>query len=117
MPRLEAASISMTSGALPCGDLEARGALAARRRRRSFHAVQTARHDARDRGLAGSALAGEDVAVGDALARDGVFQRRADVLLADQLVEALRAVLAGDDLVHAGGEATCQTPGDPRHTG
>ena len=98
-------------------NLEARGTLAARRRRRSFHAVQTACHDARNRGLAGSALAGEDVAVRDTLARDGVLERRADVFLTDQLVEALRPVLAGDDLVHAGGEKTCQTPGDPRHTG
>src|SRR5208282_5014622 len=79
--------------------------------RRSLHAVQAPRHDPRNRGLARSPLAREYVAVRDALQRNGVCQRRAHVLLADQLVEALRAVLAGDDLVHAGGEALARLRG------
>ena len=63
-------------------------------------AVQAARQNARDGGLAGAALAGKNVAVRDPLLRDRVFERGADVLLADQLRKRLRPVFPGDDLVH-----------------
>ena len=56
--------------------------------------------------------------VGDAVLKDGVFERSLDVFLADQLRECLRPVLPGDDLVHEGRlSKKCQAPGDPRHTG
>ena len=103
MPRLEAASISMTSTVPPDGDLAATGAHAAGRGRGSLDAVQAARQDARDGGFAGAALARKDVAVGDALLRDGVLERGLDVLLVDHVLERLRAVFAGDDLVHGVG--------------
>jgi hypothetical protein len=55
--------------------------------------------------------------VRDAPLRDGVFERGADVLLADQLRKRLRPVFPGDDLVHERiRRKLCQTPGDPRHT-
>ena len=102
MPRLEAASISITSGELPAADLEATGAHAAGRGGRALDAVQAARQNAGNSGLPGAALAGKNVAVRDALLRDGVFERGADVLLADQLGKRLRPVFPGDDLVHEG---------------
>ena len=100
------------------GDFQATGAFAAGRGGGAFDAVQAARQNAGDGGFSGAALAGKDVAVGDALLRDGVFERGADVLLADQLRKRLGPVFPGDDLVHESvvGEL-CQTPGDPRHTG
>ena len=99
------------------GNFEATGALAAGRGRGSLFAVQTARKNAGDRGLAGAALAGKNIAVGDALLGDGVFERGLDVFLADELVKCLRPVLARDDLIHGKRLRICQTPGDPRHTG
>ncbi len=108
-------------------DLEAAGALAAGRNGRTFGAIQAARENTGDRGFAGSALAGEDVTVRDAPLGNGVFDRRANVFLADQFGERLRTILAGDYLVRLGGGGgrrrgghrvlrICQTPGDPRHT-
>ncbi len=63
-------------------------------------AVQAARQNARDGGFAGAALARKNVAVRDALLRDGVFERGLDVFLADQLRKRLRPVFPGDDLIH-----------------
>ena len=104
----------MTSTVPPDGDLPATGAYAAGRGRGSLDAVQAARQDARDGGFAGAALARKDVAVGDALLRDGVLQGGLDVLLVDHVLERLGAVFSCNDLVHAVGE--CQAPGNPRHT-
>ena len=104
MPRLEAASISITSRRIAAGDFQAAGAHAAGRGGGTLDAVQAARQDARDRGFARAALAGKDVAVRDALLRDGVLERGADVLLADQFRKRLRPVFPGDDLVHGGME-------------
>ena len=100
MPRLEAASISMTSTALPGRDFDATGALAAGLVGGPVDAIQAAGQDARNGRLAGPALAGKDVAVRDAVLPDGIGERRPDVFLSDQLGEGLGPVLAGDDLVH-----------------
>src|SRR5262249_28255576 len=76
------------------------------RDRRTSQAVQAPRHNSRDRGLARAALSAEDIAMRDPPLSDCVLERGANVLLADQLGERLRPVLAGDDLVHEGGVAT-----------
>ena len=76
---------------------------AARRGGGSLDAVQAARQDAGDGGFAGAALARKDVAVGDAVLRDGVFQGGLDVFLVDHILKCLGPILSGYDLVHAGG--------------
>ena len=57
-------------------------------------AVEGAGQDARGGGLAGAARAGEEVGVADAVVADRVPERGRDVVLADQLREFLRPVLA-----------------------
>jgi hypothetical protein len=68
--------------------------------RGAVHAVEAAGQDARHGGLAGSALPREDVAVRDAILRDGVLERGLDVLLIHHVGERLGPVFPGDDLVH-----------------
>jgi hypothetical protein len=58
-------------------------------------AVERRGKDARDGRLADAAMAGEDVAVGDAVLRECVEQRAGDVVLPDDVGEELGAVLAG----------------------
>jgi hypothetical protein len=58
-------------------------------------AVECAGQDAGDGGLADAAMAGKDIAVGDAVLREGVEQGAGDVVLPDDVGEALGAVLAG----------------------
>ena len=77
-------------------------AFAARIGRRAFHTIQAAGHDARDRGLAGSALAGKDVPMGDTALGDGVIEGGFDVLLPYQLIKIAGTVFAGDDLIGHG---------------
>ncbi len=66
----------------------------------TVHAIEAARQNARHGGLAGPALPRKNVAVRDAVLRDGVFERGLDVLLVHHVGERLGPVLAGDDLVH-----------------
>src|SRR4029079_2868518 len=87
----------------PLGDLPARVALAAGVGGRPLGAAQRLGQDARRAGLAHAARAGEQKRVVDALLGDGVGQRARDVLLPDQLVEALGPVLAREDQVRHGG--------------
>ena len=61
-------------------------------------AVERLGEDAAGRGLARAAGSGEQVGVADAPFAHGVAQRRGDVLLADQLAETLRSVLAVEGL-------------------
>ena len=89
----------------------AAGAFAAGRGGGPVDAVQAAGQDARDGGFAGAALAGEDVAVGDPVLRDGVFQRGLDVFLVDHVGKRLRPVFSGDDLVHGVGICADNMPG------
>ena len=91
MPRLEAASISMTSTELPAAISmqlahTPQGVVGG-----PFDAIQTARQDAGHRGLAGPALPRKNVAVRDPVLRDGVLERRLDVLLADQFARTSAA--------------------------
>ena len=58
-------------------------------------AVEGGGEDASDGGLADAAVAGEDVAVGDALLTERVHQGHGDVILTDDVGEALGAILTG----------------------
>ena len=64
---------------------------------------QRARQQARGGGLADPAHARQHEGVGDAAGREGVAQRAHHRLLADQILEGARPVLAGDDGVGAHG--------------
>ena len=82
------------------GDLEAAGADAARLDGGPLNAIQAARQNAGDGRLAGTALAGKDVAVGQPRAGDGVLKSGLDVFLTNQLAKRLRTIFPGDDLIH-----------------
>ena len=71
-----------------------------------FEAVERAGEEARGGGLAGAARAGEEVRVADAVLVDRVPERSRDVLLADQLCEFLRPVLAVQAVRRHGGNLT-----------
>ena len=62
-------------------------------------AIQRLGEDARQRGLADSASAGEQEGVMDALIVEGVDQRGHHVFLAGYFIECLRTPLAGERLV------------------
>ena len=64
------------------------------RRRRALLAVERLREDARHRGLAGAARAGEEVRLPHLSELDRVAERPHDRLLPDHVVEVLRPVLA-----------------------
>ena len=80
-------------GVAPLGDLDAVLARAVGLAGGALLAVERLGEQARGRGLAGAARTGEQVRVGDRPVGDGVAQRALDVLLADDVVEGLRAVL------------------------
>ena len=83
----------------------------------ALNTVEASRQDPGDRGFPGAALSGKNVAVGDPLLQNRIFERRADVFLADQFRKRLRTVFPGNDLVHEEVSGRlCQTPGNPRHT-
>ena len=109
MPRLEAASISITSSELPSAMATQLAAGAAGRgvgRDRAAgraDAVERLGQDAGGGGLAGAARAGEEVGVGDAVGLDGVAQRAGDVLLPDDVVEASAAGTCGRGSASCGG--------------
>mmetsp|Transcript_38418 Transcript_38418/g.106772 ORF Transcript_38418/g.106772 Transcript_38418/m.106772 type:complete len:258 (-) Transcript_38418:416-1189(-) len=66
-------------------------------------AVQALGQDARHRRLADAARAGEQIGMVQPALGQGVGQGLHDMLLADELLETLRAVFAGQDLVTHGG--------------
>ena len=76
-------------------DVAAGAALAAGRRRDALLAVERLGEDARDRRLADAARAGEQERVVDAARVERVGQRAADVVLADELVEACAGATCG----------------------
>jgi hypothetical protein len=69
------------------------------------NAVQALGQDARHRRLAHAARAGEQVGVMQAALRQRIGQRLHDMLLADKLLETLRTVFAGQDLVTHDGDS------------
>ena len=62
-------------------------------------AVQRHGQDARDGGLADAAVAGEDVTVGDAVLGERMHQSHSDVVLSDDVGEALGTIFASEYLV------------------
>ncbi len=84
------------------GELDARGAHAARDVRRPLGAVEAAREDAGRRRLAAAARAAEQVRVVDAAVLQGLHQRDRDVLLADHLAEGLGPVAPVQGCRHPG---------------
>ena len=87
MPRLEAASISITSGDPPAAISRQLAHTSARLIGRPLHAIQAARHDARRGGLTRPALAGKNVAVRDAILFNRIPQSGLDVVLIEEIVE------------------------------
>ncbi len=63
----------------------------------------------------GAALARKNVAVSDAVLGDRIAQGGLDVLLTQHIVERLRTILSGYDLIHGGGgrlaDSLQNTPG------
>ena len=100
----------------PLGDLTAEVARAAGVRGRPLGTAQRLGQDAGRAGLAHAARAGEQEGVMHALLRDGVGQRARDVLLPDQLVEALGPVLAREDQVRHEGNLLRSTSRGPLKT-
>ena len=90
---------------LPCGDRATVVAVIARLRRGPGRAFEGLGEDPRGARLAHTAGAGEKIGVADAPRFDRPGETASNVLLADQLVEALRPVAAGDDPVGLRGSA------------
>ena len=83
----------------PFRDFDARLADAAGIGRRSVHAIQRAREDARRRRLADPARPREHERLREPVALQRVAQRARDRVLADDVIELLRPPFAGDDLI------------------
>ena len=96
------------------GDLRARLAHAARRRRGPLHAVQGPGEDAGGGGLAAAARPGEDERLGQALALEGIAQGAGDRGLAQDVVERLGPPLPRERLVgHEVSEPSSGSGTDP----
>ena len=109
---LVAASISSTSMSRPSAISTQASHVAAGIGGRALFAVEAARQDARRRGLADAARAGEHERLGDAPAGDSVAQRLRDRALADHVFESLWPPLPGEDLVrHSGVVESCRVEG------
>ncbi len=108
MPVCEAASISSTSGWRPsmmarqCTP-SAASSTSGSPLPSSSGEIQPARKDARGRRLADAAHAGQHPGMRDAARREGILQRPDHRLLADQVVEARRAVFPRENLVAGSG--------------
>ena len=83
----------------PVGDLAARGADVAGLRRRPALAVERLGEDPGGRGLADTARAREEKGMRDAIGRDRRLERPRDVLLPNDIGEALRPQAAREHLV------------------
>src|SRR5262245_8375124 len=84
------------------GDRLARGIVGVEVRIRPVGAVEGLGKDARRRSLARAAWTDEQIRMRDPSARDGVFQRAHDVVLADDVIKRLGPPLARDNLVGGG---------------
>ena len=94
-------------------------AVIAGRRRRPLLAVQSFRQDFGGAGLTGSPRSGKQIGVGNTPRHDRIFQRHADMLLADQALEVprpplpvqrfighvIRPLSAPDNVLHPGGDS------------
>ena len=93
IPRCDAASISITSSDVPFAIATQAWQVPSGFGVGPVLAVERLREDARHRGLPGAARAGEEVGLAQLPQLDRVAQRADDRLLADDVVEVLRAVL------------------------
>ena len=82
-----------------CGDLAAVIAFAAWRHGRSLHAIERLCQNSRGRCFSDTAWADEQVRVSKAILRDRIFQRARNVRLSHQIVECLRPIFPGENLV------------------
>ena len=87
----------MTSTSWPTAIAWQMSQIVARLLGRPVHAVQALGEDPGDRRLADAAGAAEEVGVGDPVQPDRVAERLDDVVLADDVLEPLGPVAAGDD--------------------
>ena len=78
------------------------GALVAGRRGRAFGAVEALRDQAGDGRLADAAQTRKEIGVVQPVLRHGVLQGGHDRLLTDDLLERLRTILAGENLIAHG---------------
>ncbi len=69
----------------------------------TFVAVEGFGEDAGGGGFTHAAGSGEEIGVGETIAGDGVLEGAGDGFLADEIIEGLRAVAAGEDGVGHGG--------------
>ena len=111
MPRCEAASISTTSSEVPFAIATQAWHVLSGVGVGPLRAVQRLGEDARERRLAGAARAREQVGLAHLPCLDRVPQRPDDRLLAHDLVEVLRPVLAVER--GHGGAADCTPLGEP----
>ncbi len=111
--RFEAASISITSSELPAAIVRQDSHSPQGVSGGPVDAVQRAGEDLRHRGLARSPRADEQVGVVHPVALDRVSQRAHHVLLADHLVEGLRAVAAIQGGLGHGGASLADGSGPP----
>ncbi len=72
-----------------------------RRAARRQFIIEGAGEDARGRGLADAAHAGQNIGLMDSVEVEGVRQRPDHGLLADQILEARGAIFAGEDAIGA----------------
>jgi len=98
MPRLDAASISITSSEFP-SRFRGRSRTRCKVPRLGFHAIERLRENARRSCFAHAARAGKNIGVRHAAGLDGVRQRARDMLLPDYVRKRLRPPFSRDDLV------------------
>jgi hypothetical protein len=85
--------------AIPGGNLTAVIAFAARGNGRSFHAIERFSKDSRGRCFADPARANKEIRMSKPVLRDRILQRTRDMCLAHQVVERLRSIFSGENLV------------------
>ena len=81
------------------GNLATVIAFAAWRDGRPFHAIEGLRQNSRSRCFTDAAWANKQISMGQAILRDRILQRARHMRLADQIVECLRPIFSGKNLV------------------
>ena len=69
---------------------------------RSVHAIERLGQDARRRGLADAARSDKQVGMREPVLLDRILERARDVRLSDEIVERLRSIFAGKNLIAHG---------------
>jgi len=85
--------------AIAGGNLTAVIAFAAWSNGRSFHAIERFSKDSRSRCLSDAARADKEIRMSEPVLRDRILQRARDMGLPDQVVESLRPIFSGENLV------------------